>query len=169
MIKQCTQNFSLRIHAGYQFPRLPVPRRWAAVLWWWPHHRRFVLSLATRFVAWRVGRGATPAECKEGTPGLCRQSYAAVHRELLPLCRWPVVAARQGPECVELARCVTPLESAACWRPGLLSSSRVLLLPLLRRSFGLGASVSALVFRILSLTSSLIFQPSSLSPFWRAM
>ena len=46
--------------------------------------------------------GTTPAECGEGTPGLCRQRYAAVHRELLPMCRRPWRSSDRVPSALSL-------------------------------------------------------------------
>jgi hypothetical protein len=46
--------------------------------------------------------GTTPAECGEGTPGLCRQRYAAVHRELLPVCRRPWRSSDRVPSALSL-------------------------------------------------------------------
>ena len=46
--------------------------------------------------------GTTPTECGEGTPGLCRQRYAAVHRELLPVCRRPWRSSDRVPSALSL-------------------------------------------------------------------
>ncbi len=100
---------------------------------------------------------------RRGHPGALSSEIRRCTSGAPPCVSETVEVVRQGPECVELARCVTPLGWAAYWRPGstpcwaFVRSSSVLLLLVPTTTAFLVPSVSILaLFLCLAGSSSLV-------------
>jgi hypothetical protein len=128
-------SIGLRIHAGYRFPPPQFPSRvdgppcfsGGRVVGASFFHLRQELSPG--WLQWYYAGGV-----RRGHPGAVSSEIRRCTSGAPPCVSETVEVVRQGPECVELARCVMPLGWAAYWRAGstpcwaFVRSSSVLLL-----------------------------------------